>query len=87
MVPASLLAISEIVMLQRAAQKETDRRWTEEWNVEFMRLRVLREAGLVNWEKRGLWVHYALNPAALRQVSDYLGHLLLAPDLAGLGSA
>src|SRR6478672_2768475 len=37
-------------------------------------LRVLREAGLVDCEKRGLWVYYALNRAALRQVSEYLGH-------------
>ena len=28
-------------------------------------LRVLREAGLVNTEKRGLWVHYTLNEARL----------------------
>ena len=49
-------------------------------------LRVLREAGLVNWEKRGLWVYYALNRVALRQVSDYLGHLLPARDLAGTSS-
>jgi ArsR family transcriptional regulator len=49
-------------------------------------LRVLREAGLVNWEKRGLWVYYTLNHAAMRQVSDYLGRLLPVQDLAGLGS-
>ena len=31
-------------------------------------LKVLREAGLVLAEKRGLWVHYRLNPAAIDRV-------------------
>ena len=39
-------------------------------------LRVLREARLVTWEKRGLWVHYALNHLVLAQVSEHLGELV-----------
>lgn len=35
-------------------------------------LKVLRDARLVKWEKRGLWVHYSLNEAALAQVAGYL---------------
>ncbi len=35
-------------------------------------LKVLREAGLVTAEKRGLWVHYRLNPAALERVRALL---------------
>lgn len=31
-------------------------------------LRVLRDAGLVLGEKRGLWVHYRLAPGALERV-------------------
>jgi ArsR family transcriptional regulator len=31
-------------------------------------LRVLREAGLVNGEKRGLWVHYTLNAEKIEAV-------------------
>src|SRR5437764_10509083 len=51
-------------------------------------LKVLREAGLVTWEKRGLWVYYSLNRAALHQVPDYLGRILPASkSMAGLGSA
>jgi DNA-binding transcriptional ArsR family regulator len=30
-------------------------------------LRVLRDAGIVTSEKRGYWVHYRVNPAALRR--------------------
>ena len=35
-------------------------------------LKVLREAGLVNAEKRGLWVHYSLNPAKLEHLKALL---------------
>jgi ArsR family transcriptional regulator, arsenate/arsenite/antimonite-responsive transcriptional repressor len=35
-------------------------------------LRVLREAGLVTAEKRGLWVHYRLDEAAMREVMERL---------------
>jgi ArsR family transcriptional regulator len=46
-------------------------------------LRVLREAALVTWEKRGLWVYYALNQPTLAQVTTYLGGLLpQAPTVA-----
>lgn len=35
-------------------------------------LRVLREAGLVESEKRGTWVYYRVQPAALQAVADVL---------------
>lgn len=35
-------------------------------------LRVLREAGLVDSEKRGTWVYYRVVPAALQAVADVL---------------
>lgn len=35
-------------------------------------LRVLREAGLVSADKRGLWVYYRLNPAALEGIRRLL---------------
>ncbi|MFV9428312.1 MULTISPECIES: ArsR/SmtB family transcription factor [Rhodococcus] len=36
-------------------------------------LRVLREAGLLECERRGTWVYYWVVPAALRQLSEVLG--------------
>src|SRR4051794_15026512 len=39
-------------------------------------LRILREARLVRWEKRGLWVYYALDAATLAQATTYLAGLL-----------
>ena len=38
-------------------------------------LKVLREAGLITSERRGTWVYYRLEPAAL----DRMGALLTAP--------
>lgn len=35
-------------------------------------LRILREAGLVDCEKRGLWVYYWLNREALKGATGYL---------------
>src|SRR3954468_12817983 len=35
-------------------------------------LKVLREAGLVEGDKRGVWVYYRLNPAALTGLRRYL---------------
>ncbi len=35
-------------------------------------LRILREAGLVEGERRGRWVHYSLVPARLTDVTDAL---------------
>lgn len=35
-------------------------------------LRVLREAGLVDCERRGTWVYYSVRPAALRQLAGLL---------------
>jgi ArsR family transcriptional regulator len=36
-------------------------------------LRVLREAGVVEAEKRGVWMHYRLNPTTLERLRRYLG--------------
>lgn len=41
-------------------------------------LKVLREAGLLECERRGTWVYYWVVPAALAQLSAVLG----SPDLA-----
>ena len=38
-------------------------------------LKVLREAGIINSERRGTWVYYRLEPAALER----MGALLTAP--------
>ena len=35
-------------------------------------LKVLKQAGIVEAEKRGVWVHYRLNPAALEPLRRYL---------------
>ncbi len=47
-------------------------------------LRVLREARLVTWEKRGLWVYYSLDRATLGQAARYLSGLLALPALPAL---
>ncbi len=36
-------------------------------------LRTLREAGLVGVERRGLWAYYYVHPAALAELSRWLG--------------
>jgi ArsR family transcriptional regulator, arsenate/arsenite/antimonite-responsive transcriptional repressor len=36
-------------------------------------LKVLREAGLVGSERRGLWAYYYVNPDALEELSAWLG--------------
>ncbi|MEA2574396.1 MAG: ArsR family transcriptional regulator, arsenate/arsenite/antimonite-responsive transcriptional [Chloroflexia bacterium] len=46
-------------------------------------LKVLRDANLVSWEKRGLWVYYSLNRDAFEEVAGYLNGLLSAAQLAG----
>ncbi len=47
-------------------------------------LKVLREARLVNWEKRGLWVYYSLNHEVLQQASSYLAGLLSQSKVLGV---
>jgi ArsR family transcriptional regulator len=42
-------------------------------------LRVLREAGLIDSQRRGTWVYYWINPDVLARLSA-----VLAPDAAGL---
>ncbi|HET6261084.1 MAG TPA: metalloregulator ArsR/SmtB family transcription factor [Chloroflexia bacterium] len=46
-------------------------------------LKVLRDAGLVSSEKRGLWVYYSLNRPAFEELTTYLSGLLSATQLAG----
>ena len=36
-------------------------------------LRILREAGVLDCEKRGLWVYYWLKPDAIKEVAGFLG--------------
>ena len=35
-------------------------------------LKVLRDAGLVDSERRGLWAYYYVNPDALKELSEWL---------------
>jgi ArsR family transcriptional regulator len=35
-------------------------------------LKVLREAGIVGSERRGLWAYYYVNPEALKELSLWL---------------
>ncbi len=45
-------------------------------------LRVLREAGLVAPERRGLHMHYRVNAEALRQCDELLHHLMTPRKIA-----
>jgi ArsR family transcriptional regulator len=45
-------------------------------------LRVLREAGLVDSERRGTWVYYWVLPDALARLSSLLAPAAAAPDAA-----
>jgi ArsR family transcriptional regulator len=38
-------------------------------------LRVLKEAGVVRWERRGTWVYYALELSIMGALADLLGAL------------
>ena len=39
-------------------------------------LKVLRDAGLVRWEKRGLWVYYSLNRETLGEIGTHIDGLI-----------
>jgi ArsR family transcriptional regulator len=45
-------------------------------------LKVLREAGLIDGERRGTWIYYRVLPDTLRTLSD----VLVAPDAASVAS-
>lgn len=45
-------------------------------------LKVLREAGWVTAERRGTWVYYALNPAAVARFGTLAGELLPAGEVS-----
>ena len=47
-------------------------------------LKVLRDAGLVLWERRGLWVYYSLHRETLAQATHYLHKLLALSDQPAL---
>ena len=42
-------------------------------------LKILREAGLINSERRGTWVYYRVNPGVMARMSA-----VLAPSMSGL---
>ena len=44
---------------------------------------VLREAGLIDCERRGTWVYYWVIPAALAQLSQLLDTSAIATAAAG----
>jgi ArsR family transcriptional regulator len=44
-------------------------------------LKILREAGLIDSERRGTWVYYWINPGVLARLSA-----LLSPDAMGLAA-
>ncbi|MEZ0071447.1 ArsR/SmtB family transcription factor [Planotetraspora sp. GP83] len=44
-------------------------------------LKVLRQAGLIDSERRGTWVYYWINPAVLARMSALIGPV--SPALAG----
>ena len=46
-------------------------------------LRVLREAGLIDCERRGTWVYYRLIPAALTPLAQLLDTSRASADVAG----
>jgi ArsR family transcriptional regulator, arsenate/arsenite/antimonite-responsive transcriptional repressor len=46
---------------------------------DLVRLRLLREAGLIGCERRGTWVYYWLNPFRLAQRSQLLEVGSMAP--------
>ena len=37
-------------------------------------LKVLRQAGIVGSERRGLWAYYYVNPSALKELSRWIDH-------------
>ena len=49
-------------------------------------LKVLRESGLLECERRGTWVYYWVVPSALAQLSAVLGASDLSPERLGASS-
>lgn len=43
-------------------------------------LKILADGGLVTRDKRGVWVYYRVNPAALAQLADFLQPRTLGPS-------
>lgn len=50
-------------------------------------LRVLRDAHVVRWERRGSWVYYRLDPTALGALADLLAGLLPRKRIAETADA
>ena len=49
-------------------------------------LRILREAGVIEAERRGTWIYYRLVPAAAARLQSLAGELLGAPQVIPVGS-
>jgi ArsR family transcriptional regulator len=47
-------------------------------------LRVLREAGWVTTERRGTWIYYSIDPAAMKRFSQ-INQLIGSPMATGAG--
>ena len=43
-------------------------------------LRILKEAGLVQADKRGYWIHYSVDAAALKRYADTISKLFETTD-------
>ena len=50
-------------------------------------VKILKEAGLLACEKRGLWCYYALRKDVLRQAAVALGEMGLKADFSNAGGA
>jgi ArsR family transcriptional regulator len=50
-------------------------------------IKVLKEAGLLDSEKRGLWCYYALRKDVLRQAATALGEMGRVADFSNAGGA
>ena len=50
-------------------------------------VKVLKEAGLLTFEKRGLWCYYALRKDVLRQAAAALGEMGRVADFSNAGGA
>jgi ArsR family transcriptional regulator len=49
-------------------------------------LRILKEAGVIESERRGTWIYYRLVPAAAERLRALAGELLGAPQLIPTGA-
>jgi hypothetical protein len=85
-IPSSDIAVTTSGLMRSAGSLPADRTWTRpsaKWSSSaaaiWLRpptlshhLRKLREAGLVDSERRGLWAFYHVRPDALEELSGWL---------------